>query len=726
MKTKGRDRGSAAGRPAGLLVAVITGGAVVGVLFQLSGCASDEVIVGPVAIRDDVGSDGAGLVTDTGRLPPDAIRKDVGSTDHGSTDSHTRNTDAGSHAIDIVTPGSDAGPCPAPPTCVAPPGGCLEAKVVNCACVAVNKSGDCDDGIACTTADSCVDGLCQGVPAAECDDGNACTTDSCDAESGGCTHSPNNAPCNDGDLCTASSICKGGTCTAAGPTDCDDDNPCTDDSCASDAGCKHAANTKPCNDGSACTLKDTCNGGNCVPGVPAPCDDKNPCTTETCTPSGGCQAKPNTLPCSDNNVCTEAEKCAGGSCKGGTPLNCDDGKVCSLDVCDANAGCKHFGLGDGAACNDDNACTIGDACKGELCAPGKPLPCDDGNVCTTEVCLPAKGCSSTHNGQNCDDGNICSDGDACAGGKCKGKPVICDDKNVCTADFCDANKGCQTAAVGNACDDGDKCTETDTCKAGKCGGKAVVCDDEKPCTADTCNKAKGCQYTATPGAKNCGQIGVCLGAVCAPGSELAPALSCKHVRDGWPGAKTGTYWLDPDGEKGGGKKYAVFCEMNKWGGGWLKIDNLQAYKLMTMKNLATTSGICELTPKQWRSWDGFNGATGYGHFCIAEKIGNWPKYTEYRQEGIQLQGYTAGKGNTYDAYADCYGAKWQGNFCVGPANKLKAVNHYNIQLNNGQKSPLYNKHVLLGQAYDNFQIRSREEGPQLEGVIWKVGTFYLR
>ena len=103
-----------------------------------------------------------------------------------------------------------------------------------------------------------------------------------------------------------------------------------------------------------------------------------------------------------------------------------------------------------------------------------------------------------------------------------------------------------------------------------------------------------------------------------------------------------------------------------------------------------------------------------------------PGYTECRQEGIQLKGYTGGPGNTYDAFSDCCGAQWQGNFCVGPANKLQAVNDKNIELPNGVNSPKYSKHVGVGKVYTDFQIRSREEGPQLEGVFWQVGAFYLR
>ena len=97
-----------------------------------------------------------------------------------------------------------------------------------------------------------------------------------------------------------------------------------------------------------------------------------------------------------------------------------------------------------------------------------------------------------------------------------------------------------------------------------------------------------------------------------------------------------------------------------------------------------------------------------------------------RFDGVQLTGYTSGGGHTYDAYTECYGVQWQGSFCVGPGTKLSSVASKNIQLGNNQKSPVYNASISLAGTYNNFQIRSREEGPQNEGVVWNKGAFLLR
>ncbi len=47
-------------------------------------------------------------------------------------------------------------------------------------------------------------------------------------------------------------------------------------------------NTNPCDDGSACTTEDACQGATCVGGPPPNCDDNNACTVDSCQPATGC------------------------------------------------------------------------------------------------------------------------------------------------------------------------------------------------------------------------------------------------------------------------------------------------------------------------------------------------------------------------------------------------------------------------------------------------------
>ena len=72
-------------------------------------------------------------------------------------------------------------------------------------------------------------------------------------------------------------------------------------------------------------------------------------------------------------------------------------------------------------------------------------------------------------------------------------------------------------------------------------------------------------------------IQVCTGAglfpisVGVPGSEANPATSCKEIAAKVAGAKSGAFWIDPDGF-GGKAPFQVICNMDVAGGGWTKVS----------------------------------------------------------------------------------------------------------------------------------------------------------
>ncbi len=73
----------------------------------------------------------------------------------------------------------------------------------------------CDDGSACTTGDACdAGGKCAGVASA-CDDGKQCTTDLCAPFDGICDSTNRTGSCDDGLLCTTADSCNGGVCANA-------------------------------------------------------------------------------------------------------------------------------------------------------------------------------------------------------------------------------------------------------------------------------------------------------------------------------------------------------------------------------------------------------------------------------------------------------------------------------------------------------------------------------
>jgi hypothetical protein len=50
----------------------------------------------------------------------------------------------------------------------------------------------------------------------------------------------------------------------------------------------------------------------------------------------------------------------------------------------------------GASCADDDLCNGSETCNGSgTCLPGVPLSCDDGDLCTQDLCDPQTGCQAT-------------------------------------------------------------------------------------------------------------------------------------------------------------------------------------------------------------------------------------------------------------------------------------------------------------------------------------------
>ncbi len=203
------------------------------------------------------------------------------------------------------------------------------------------------------------------------------------------------------------------------------------------------------------------------------CDDGNVCTNDVCLGAGGCNHTNNLTACDDGNACTTDDTCGGGTCQPGTPLVCNDNNVCTSDTCNWATGCVY--TNNTNSCDDGNACTIGDTCSGGACAGGAALNCNDTNPCTDDSCDPATGCVHTNNVNACDDGNACTTGDTCGGGICSpGAPTVCNDNNLCTDDSCNPATGCVFANNTASCDDGNACTTGDTCASGTCQAGTII------------------------------------------------------------------------------------------------------------------------------------------------------------------------------------------------------------------------------------------------------------
>src|SRR5690606_7803114 len=96
----------------------------------------------------------------------------------------------------------------------------------------------------------------------------------------------------------------------------------------------------------------------------------------------------------------------------------------TLDQCDPALGCRFPPAPDGTVCSDGDACTTIDACLGGECTGYAPIVCDPTDQCRAAgVCDPATGtCSNppAPNGTRCDDDQACTTGDACQAGICVG------------------------------------------------------------------------------------------------------------------------------------------------------------------------------------------------------------------------------------------------------------------------------------------------------------------
>lgn len=88
---------------------------------------------------------------------------------------------------------------------------CTACVCVGDACTHKIQSIGCEDGDACTVAETCTDsGVCRGGGQVYCDHGNACTTETCD-KSNGCVYSQvvDSTPCATGKSCLAGYVSSG-------------------------------------------------------------------------------------------------------------------------------------------------------------------------------------------------------------------------------------------------------------------------------------------------------------------------------------------------------------------------------------------------------------------------------------------------------------------------------------------------------------------------------------
>ena len=395
-----------------------------------------------------------------------------------------------------------------------------------------NTATKCEDGDACTIGFCDGQGKCGATPV-DCDDGNPCTKDSCDKLKG-CVTSDlgEKSVCDDGDECTKDTVCQGGFCSG-GVVTCPLCPKGTDEECAI------FDDNDLCNGTFECILNDPNKpalGGKCLEDKNSVvCDtlDDGPCLKNRCSPLTGNCAKTelvNGSTCEDGVACTIKDTCNNGLCVSGVLADCSSvGDSCNEAICLPDVSAK-----DGYTCvglpktgtvlcdSDDNGCTAHDACDNGKCKPGKEIDCQGvQGECEVVACVSKGGgdfncqVSQAPNFSPCDDGQLCTSGDFCnAAGKCTAglKTFDCSGNDECADYACDAKGNGGTGACnptpkneGGPCDsDGSGCTVKDICVLGHCiPGAAPDCAAKSgACTIGACKPQGATNYTCVAAPRN--------------------------------------------------------------------------------------------------------------------------------------------------------------------------------------------------------------------------------
>ena len=338
----------------------------------------------------------------------------------------------------------------------------------NDVCVSTVDDGNCDDTVFCNGSEVCVAGVgCQAGTPVTCDDGLDCTSGSCDTGLDACVFAANDGFCDDGLLCNGSETCDvsaaspGDGCVAGNTVMCSDDGiACTVETCDESAmGCISTA------DNSLCPA-----GEFCVPAL-AGCVPSSPCTLNS--------------ECDDGDDCNGIETC-NVVCQAGTPVDCNDGVGCTVDSCNPSDGSCTNATSD-AQCDDGFACNGAETCDAVMdCQTGTPVDCNDGVGCTIDVCLEPSGtCGNSPSNSLCDDGVFCNGAETCdAAMDCQtGSAPNCDDNIACTVDGCDLMAdSCIYVPDSSLCACGETCEPGlggcgNHCIVTECQGKVYECGD---------------------------------------------------------------------------------------------------------------------------------------------------------------------------------------------------------------------------------------------------------
>ena len=413
----------------------------------------------------------------------------------------------------------------------------------------------CDDGLFCTTGDSCLGGLCKGAARDCSSSADQCHMAVCNEANGSCDAIPlaNGTTCDDDLYCTVEDSCQEGICRGA-VRDCTAiGDQCKVGICSEkDQACTAIAvpDGVSCNDANACHIGESCLAGSCTGGAPPDCSAQaDQCNAASCDPAGAegnCDRREQIADgteCDDSIYCTADDVCAAGVCSGGLRDCSLATNECNMGMCNELAQrCESHPVANGVPCDDGSYCTVKDACVLGACL-GDLRDCSaltdqcNAGACNeeTDVCEARP----VEDGVSCDDGLFCTIEDACKQGACAGSTRSCGDfENQCNRAMCNEDSDtCEAQPLedGTVCDDALYCTVLDTCQSGACtGGKARDCGDfTNQCNTGACNEdSDACEAMPVKEAESCDDGLYCtVEEACHEGQCVGRPRDCGSTQD---------------------------------------------------------------------------------------------------------------------------------------------------------------------------------------------------
>ncbi|MBU1946259.1 MAG: hypothetical protein KKC54_04790, partial [Nanoarchaeota archaeon] len=326
----------------------------------------------------------------------------------------------------------------------------------------IDENGNtiCDDGAYCNGQETCngVNG-CQPGSTVDCSANNIAPVNTC-------TNNPDNNPftwdyfigftsiCNEGtDSCTTGTLNVVSTCNISEcNAQCEENTDCAQSTCSQTYN-DYCAGLKLVEYDSdkvmdSTTVDDSCDNT---------CEGNCSCTT--CATD--CSA-PSTNTYCVKDVCSA--ECA-------IDADCDDSDSLTIDSCLSSCACQHQRVD--CVVNSD---------------------CNDSNPCTDDVCSAANTCQYTNNNDACDDDQYCTVNDACSGGICTGSAKDCSANNIAGIATCtnDPDNNPFTwdsrTAFTSTCDEANDLCPTGSADIAHACSKtscSAQCEQDTDCTCGT-------------------------------------------------------------------------------------------------------------------------------------------------------------------------------------------------------------------------------------------------